>query len=139
MAPFVLVSQVPSLLCSTTNRSSRIQGRRLPSICFLLLFGVGIGNAQGGQTPGIQMFSTRQFNIDLASSSMTVAFPIRSKAGKIPVSYSLTANYGISTGLVAGLPSIVLSPSVLMPQLNAHTYGYTVAWTTTTVLSCDGS
>ena len=65
---------------------------------FLLLFCVGIGNAPVGQAPGVQMLSTRNFNIDLASSSMTVEFPIRSKGGKIPISYSLVGNYGILTG-----------------------------------------
>jgi RHS repeat-associated protein len=126
----------------TRRESSRIHARCLAQgLCgFLLLLCVGIGNSQVGQAPGVQMFSTRNFNIDLASSSITVGFPIRSKAGKIPVSYALVANYQIQVAQnVTELAYNLLVPGGVAPQLNAHTFGYGVGWTTTSTLSCLGA
>ena len=135
---------VRSRHCSTLGfpirrQISAIQVRSISErlMGFLLLCFAGIASAQ--QVPGVQMFSTRNFNIDLASGSVTVGFSIRSKAGKIPVSYSLVGNYQISTGLVAGSSSLLPPSAGLAPQLNAHTFGYRVYYTTTSkTLTCNG-
>jgi hypothetical protein len=120
------------------SRGQSFGARSLTTTCVfaaLLLCCVGSAYAQAGQAAGIQMFSTRKFNIDLASSSMTTSFPIRTKAGKIPVSYSVAGNYQISplnssqltfTNSIAGQPS-------------AHVLGYAAAYTTTPVVNCNGS
>jgi hypothetical protein len=136
MRPFVVTSFRALFL---GNKSSRIQLRRsTPSLwAFLLLFCVGVGDAQVGQAPGIQMFSTRSFNIDLATSSITTDLPIRSKLGKIPVSYSLIGNYQIYAGTSSQL-NYNLSGGPMAGQITAHTFGYGLNYTATTILSCNG-
>ncbi len=138
MSRFVAAGPILSTLhLHIGKRSSRIQIRRLARTLYVfpLLFCVGIGNAQVGQVPGIQMFSTRNFNIDLATSSITTQFPVRSKGGKIPISYSLVGNYQ-----VFALNTTQLTYSTTLEgESTAHTFGYGVGYTATSVLTCVGS
>ena len=88
--------------------------RRLSFLFALPLCLVGIGSAQADPSAGIQMFSTRENNVDLATSSITVNFPIRSKTGKIPVSFSLVGNYHVYGKLfLASISSTSLLPCSL--------------------------
>ena len=117
---------------SAKARNSRI----LQYLCAFLLMSFAASNAQSGQAPGILPFSTRNFNIDLASSSITAIFPIRSKDGKIPVSYSLVANYQI--GLSQDGTTLTFPLGTFAGQLNAHTFGYAVESTIKTTDNCNG-
>jgi hypothetical protein len=80
---------------------------------------------------GVELFSTQKFGIDLASSSITQSPPIRSKSGKIPVSYALVGNshvYPNGTGLAVS--------SGFTGKLLAADFGYSVKWTQMMVQAC---
>lgn len=96
----------------------------------------GIGLAQVDTAAGIQMFSTRENNVDLATSSITVNFPIRSKIGKIPVSFALVGNYHVygETVLTSHFLNIA---TALQPQLQAHDYGYSITYTSQQTTDCN--
>lgn len=57
--------------------------RRSLSLPLVLLLG-SFGFAQTDPGLGALPYSTRQYGLDLASSNVVLAFPLRSKAGKIP-------------------------------------------------------
>lgn len=135
------LSRFSGLSLRTRERSSKARSCYfLQCLSAFLLMSFVAGNAQLGQAPGIQPFSTRNFNIDLASSSITAVFTIRSKAGKIPVSYSLVTNYQIQSAHNGVYLTYNLSSGPIVGQLNAHTVGYAVKYTDpkplTTVLCC---
>jgi YD repeat-containing protein len=68
---------------------------KLSALVLVVLSSVAAGF---GQTtpPGIQIGSTNEFGIDLASGNIHIEIPIRSKAvGPNPLAVSLVANYGV--------------------------------------------
>jgi RHS repeat-associated protein len=99
----------------------------------------GIGLAQVDPAAGIQMFSTRENNVDLATSSITVNFPIRGKAGKIPLSYSLVGNYHVYGETILTSHFLNLSSTGLQGQLNAHDYGYRITYTSQQTVDCNNN
>src|SRR5579863_1119157 len=64
--------------------------------CAFCLFLIGTAYSQSDLAAGIQPFSTQvggpYDSIDLATSNIALNIPLRSKAGKIPFTFSLTGN-----------------------------------------------
>jgi hypothetical protein len=96
MARFVVVmGSSHTLLCPrscslTQNRARKIRSvwwfasQILVSLGLLLLLTVSALNAQTDPNAGIQMWSTSDFGIDLATSGVNLEIPARAKNGAIP-------------------------------------------------------
>jgi hypothetical protein len=125
-------------ICKTSIRTEfGLVARRFVFLLAFPLCLAGIGLAQVDPAAGIQMFSTRENNVDLATSSITVNFPIRSKTGKIPVSFSLVGNYHVYGETILGTHFLNVA-AALQPQLQAHDYGYSIKYTSQQTTECNG-
>lgn len=85
-------------------------------LSIVLLLVVSLSFAQSDPAAGIQLFSTNDFGIDLATSNINVSIPGRSKAGKLPFSSVFNGNYhvyqsGSNWGVNSGI-AIFVSPLV---------------------------
>jgi len=65
---------------------------RLAGVISIVLVFASFTSAQTDPIAGIIPFSTRENNVDLATGAITLEIPIRSKVGKIPVSFNLVTN-----------------------------------------------
>ena len=75
-----------------TKGKNLAQLRSLAGLLLLTTLVSLAGYAQNDPAAGVQMFSTNNFGVDLASSNINVNIPIRAKVGKLPFSYSLVLN-----------------------------------------------
>jgi RHS repeat-associated protein len=80
---------------------------RFLALPLLLLFSAQMGTCQG--LPGIQMFSTNENGVDLATGNVNIEIPLRSKTGKIPFWSKIVGTSGMGvnpndqwTGLLWG-------------------------------------
>src|SRR5580704_7631037 len=124
-------------ICKTGLQTGFCLGaRRFGFLLALLLCLIGMASAQVDPAAGIEMFSTREYNVDLATSSITVNFPIRSKTGKIPISFALAGNYHVygETILTSHFLNVA---TALQSQLQAHDYGYKIGYTSLETIDCN--
>jgi RHS repeat-associated protein len=59
----------------------------------LVLLLASFASAQSDPTAGVQLFSTNNFGVDLASSNINLSIPGRSKLGKLPFNSVFNGNY----------------------------------------------
>jgi len=104
---------VVSLASVSSSRRARIAARNIGLFVLSATFLIAAASAQTDPAGGILPFSTHvggQYDsIDLASSNVTLNIPVRSKAGKIPFTFSLVANSHFSISRCAGKPVLVQS------------------------------
>jgi RHS repeat-associated protein len=66
--------------------------RKIVLLFVAVMLAVPFGHSQSDPAAGIQLFSTNNFGIDLASSNVSLQFPARSKVGKLPFSSTFVGN-----------------------------------------------
>jgi hypothetical protein len=83
----------------------------------LLLFClIGAGRAQNGPSLGVLPFSTNQFGVDLATTNVNIAVPLRSKIGKIPFLSQIVGTSGAFPSGGKWYPSLVANADPYAPQ-----------------------
>jgi RHS repeat-associated protein len=85
---------VPSALLLLGRKKAALLGSFFPC-AFILSCLVGVAASQVDPAAGVLPFSTQQLGVDLATGTVHVSIPVRSKVGKIPFSFSLEGNFDI--------------------------------------------
>jgi len=93
MVRFVVRSYFHSLVCCLKEslRSWLVSPVTLCSVALVVQ-----GVAQNQSVPGVQMFSTNHFGVDLATGNVNLTIPLRSKNGKIPFWSQIAGTSGMS-------------------------------------------
>src|SRR5262245_27081563 len=73
---------------------SKCLGRGIAQMAGVLLLLAGVSLCQ--DVPGVQMFSTNEFGVDLATGNVNIQFPLRSKIGKIPFWSQVVGTSGVT-------------------------------------------
>ncbi len=108
----------------------------LPTILF-----ASVASLAQGSVPGVQPFSTSAGgpydSVDLGNTGIFLSIPVRSKAGKIPFSYSIVGNSGYSI-FTSGSSSGWVSYYSLTGEPMMADFGSTIGGTSSTV-TCGSS
>jgi RHS repeat-associated protein len=80
------------------------------------------GGVSAQSVPGVQMFSTNEYGVDLATGNINLSIPVRSKVGKIPFWSKITGTSGMTVG-PNGQWSSMLAPIYQDPTGAQFSYG----------------